>query len=89
MERSKVRAAEIREYIVAEFLPVISVGYVFPSSRLLAPVLGCGHVSACRHMRLAMASAGVELQNLSGGSCGLVVVAISVPRKGASPVKPP
>jgi hypothetical protein len=87
MERSKVRAAEIRAYIQAEFLPQAEVGFVFPSSRVLAPVLGCCWVSAARHLRIAMAGAGVELHNLSGGSCGLVVVAISVPKKGATPVK--
>jgi hypothetical protein len=89
MEASKVRAAHIRDYLLAEFLPQAEVGYVFPPSRLLAPVLGVGWVSVCRHLRIAMASAGVELQNASGGSCGLVVVAISVPKKGASPAKPP
>jgi DNA-binding transcriptional regulator YhcF (GntR family) len=75
------RSREVRA-VVRTLLPPLDVGAVLPSAPSLAPALGCNRAAAHRHLRGAMADAGVVLETRRGR---LVVREMPQQQEGASP----
>jgi len=59
------RSREVRS-LVRTLLPPLAAGAVLPSAPSLAPHLGCNRAAAHRHLRGAMADAGVVLAKQRG-----------------------
>jgi hypothetical protein len=63
------RSRAVRARLTAALLPRLQVGTVLPIPSRLAPALGCNRQAAWRHLRGAMAAAGVVLAVKRGRLC--------------------